>query len=309
MLYKLIYNSEIKGSVYHTNERMLKAAKEELTLKQQGSHTLDVDDTLLDLFDFTKSLGAYSRKAMPPVRSKRHRSSKHASTSASRSSLNTPPEKKRRDHSRHRTPSHQTSKTNNMRPNPSQSYVTPSSTSSGTRSGNRSHAATASDPISSTSSISPPTSGPRPSQTQVHSSNPITSGFIEHRDTKSREYINAPNGTILSPPKVKSRTVNIPPQRTQRIGGHTIVLDTTHIYIDAHALRFELYETAHQFFEVLLQNEDKLDALVEALAMENEDETWDGIPGWVVDAHGVTMQASSVLGIEDEGEDEGEDED
>jgi hypothetical protein len=47
-----------------------------------------------------------------------------------------------------------------------------------------------------------------------------------------------------------------------------------------------------------MKNQDKIDALVRALAMENDEETWDGIPGWLVGAHRVTMQVDEGNEIE-----------
>jgi hypothetical protein len=78
-------------------------------------------------------------------------------------------------------------------------------------------------------------------------------------------------------------------RKSCQIGRHTIVLDATHLHIDNHRLLVDIYATADSFFQAILENQDKIDALVEALAMENEGEAWDGIPRWLVDAHGVTM--------------------
>jgi hypothetical protein len=82
----------------------------------------------------------------------------------------------------------------------------------------------------------------------------------------------------------------MPLHKSCRIGRHIIVLNATHLHIGNHPLRFDDYETANLLFQTLLKNQDKIDALVEALAMENEEDTWEGMPGWVVDAHGVMMR-------------------
>jgi hypothetical protein len=302
MSHLLTHESEIKGSVHHTNRRILKAAQQEIVLKQQGTHPSDLDNTLEDLFDFTESFGAYAKEIMPSVRSERRRSSKYASTSTSRSTLEqVPPKRQRSDNHRSMPTPSQPKDIRNSEPIPS--HPATSNVSTGSHSGNRLDSRTQADARLGKLSPSRPASRDTVNKSNSRKLKHFTTGYMEHRDMKTREYMNAPNGNILSNPKVKSRTQSTPTRKTSQIGHHTIVLDATHIHIDNHRLRFEMYATANEFFRVLHRHADKIDALIEALAMENEEETWEGIPGWVVDAHGVTMQASA-LAVDDENREE-----
>jgi hypothetical protein len=285
IFHALIQNSEIKGSVHHTNRRILKVAKEEVISKQQATRTSGLDNNMLvDLFDFTESFGSYAKEVMPPVRSDRHRSSQHTPTSPSRSKLSrAPPKRWRSEDFYSKTTSFQPKGSRNSQPmfsHPTISDVSAGSHSSGSR-----HSGTTSDPISRVSSNTPVST-----TNNVRSANPANPGFIEPQDFRPREYINPPNQSILSHPAVMPRPRTIPLRQSCRIGRHTIVLDATHLHIDNHPLRFDMYATGNLFLQALLENQDKVDALVEALAMENEGDTWDGIPGWVVNAHGVTIR-------------------
>jgi hypothetical protein len=299
MFHLLTHGSEIKSSVHYTNKRMLKDAKQEIVSKQQRTHTSNLDNTLVDLFEFTKSFGAYAREVLPSVRSERHRSSKYTSPSTSRSTL-----EQARPKIQH--PGNYGSMAMPYQPpglrilRPAAGHPATSNISTGSHSSNSMHSRTKSDSTSSQSSPSRPTSRDTSTRSNIRNLKHVTNGYIEPQDMKAREYMNNPNGNILSHPKVKSRTTkSIPPLKTRHIGRHTIGLDATHLYIDNHSLSFEIYATADQLYEVLSENKDKLDALVEALDMEQSGEVWDGIPGWVV-AHGVTMEAS-VSGTDDEG--------
>jgi hypothetical protein len=281
----LTHNSEIKGSVHHTNERILEVAKQEVTSKQQATRTSDFDDdTLEDLLDFTESFGAYAKEVMPSVRSERRRSSRYAPTSPSKSILSQGPPKSSRSEDFRTTvgffPSKELSKSKPVSSQPATSDVF-----TGSHSSNSMYTGTSSDPVSSTSSLSIPVSRTN----NARSADPANSGFTEPQDFKRREYINPPNQSILSPPTTKSRTGLLPLEKSHRIGRHTIVLGATRLHIDNYSLRFKKHATGNLFLQALMKNQDKIDALVRALAMENDEETWDGIPGWLVSAHRVTM--------------------
>jgi hypothetical protein len=284
----------MKGSVHYTNKRILKAAKEEVASKQQATRPSDFDDDMLvDLFDFTESFRAYAKEVMPPVRSEQRRSSRYAPTSTSRSTLSqTPPKRLRPDDFHSTAKSSQPGDLRNSQPPPSHSVT--SNVSAGSFSSNSIHSRTSSGSISGTSSSSTPVSR----MNNARNANPGYSSFIEPQDFKPRLYINPPNQPILSHPAIISRPRIMPLRKSYQIGRHTIVLDATHLHIDNHGLRFDIYATANSFLQAILEHQDKIDALVEALAMENEEETWDGIPGWLVDAHGVTMQVDEGNEIE-----------
>lgn len=126
----------------------------------------------------------------------------------------------------------------------------------------------------------------------VHSN----AAMIEHHGTRAREYMNDPDGNILSPPKLKHHDTSIPNRKSARIGRHDIVLTTTEFLINAYSLHVDNYEHGLQFFQALTEPPDELDSLDEALRQGHED--WDGIPNWVINPSEVTAQASAS-GIRD----------
>ncbi|KAH6616470.1 hypothetical protein C7974DRAFT_45351 [Boeremia exigua] len=125
-----------------------------------------------------------------------------------------------------------------------------------------------------------PVSEPRTSGTDSFRPMPITGQIPERYGMRPREYINDPNGNILSPPKVKGEDTSSSQQREERVGRHVIRLNATDITINGHSLHMANYEMGQQFFKSLLKHHDKLDRLDEALGQGLEN--WEGIPDWWV---------------------------
>ena len=275
---------------------MLKAAKNEVTSKQPGSQFADFAPPPDELLDFTESLETYAKEVLHEARSSRRWFSNHASTSApGPTSERALPEIWRHVDSHSRSSSHRSRESSNARTEPS--HAASSSVSASTRPSSLSQRPiTISDSMSDISSTTQQTIESFPSENNVRNPKPNASTIIEHRDMKAREYINDPNGDILSRPKVKPRAETATVGRSRQIGRHTITLDATRFRINNHSLKVENYAVADAFFQTLLHHKDKLDALDEALAIQGPEDTWEGIPGWLVDSRGVTMQASA-LGI------------
>jgi hypothetical protein len=143
--------------------------------------------------------------------------------------------------------------------------------------------------MSKLSSVTTPIVEPKPSEDNARSLKSNARVMVEHGDMKAREYINDPDGDILSHPKVKPRAGSVPVRKTRQIGPYTVILDPTRFHINKHVLRLESYAAGDAFFHALLQHRDKLDALVEALAVVDREATKNIIPGWLVHTGGVTM--------------------
>jgi len=120
--------------------------------------------------------------------------------------------------------------------------------------------------------------------------------LVKHRDTKSREYINDPDGNILSQPKVKPPTQKSPSTKVQRLGRHTIMLSGTEFRINDRSFSITSYETADDLFSAILLQRDLIDELVKVVNGGDGNVMWYGITGWIVSPGQVT-RGSSNLGI------------
>jgi hypothetical protein len=120
--------------------------------------------------------------------------------------------------------------------------------------------------------------------------------LVEHRDTKSREYINDPDGNILSQPKVKPSTQTQPATKLQRLGRHTISLSATEFHINDRVFSITSYGTADDLFSAILRQRDWIDELVKVVNGDYGNIMWDGILGWFA-APGQVTRGSSNLGI------------
>ena len=102
--------------------------------------------------------------------------------------------------------------------------------------------------------------------------------------------MNDPDGTILSPPKLKVTGAPSLPRKIARIGRHTMTLSATEFTLNACSLHVNVYEHGLKFYQTLLENPGKLDSLDEALAQGDED--LEVVPGWVINPSEATVQAA-----------------
>jgi hypothetical protein len=81
-----------------------------------------------------------------------------------------------------------------------------------------------------------------------------------------REYINNPDGTILSPPITKNHPANVPSPKRAQVGRHTVLLDAQKFQVNANKLNFIDYAAAHALFQEVTDDEVLLDDLDKRLS-------------------------------------------
>lgn len=152
--------------------------------------------------------------------------------------------------------------------------------------------------VSDTSSAYRKAKEQRPNRARLPSVESTAGVARERLDLRAGEYINDPNGNILSPPILKS---NNQPSKTITIGRHTIKLSSTDFHFNNHQLkvgsRYD-YTIADMFYSALCEHEDKLDEL-EQILCSSHSWKWSGIPGWIITRDVVTM-LPKTLGIQEE---------
>ncbi|KAF2623605.1 hypothetical protein BU25DRAFT_177347 [Macroventuria anomochaeta] len=271
---------KIKNSVHRTRTRQLRAATRNITQNQPKGHSIDFVSAPTELLRFTTSLDTFAEEVLSSRQSSRRTNSSRASdyiSTISEPSTSTP-----------QRPS-MPATTSGINIETSSSISTVSTNSNQT-------------PILDPSSISSAPAiyddTPEPRSSHKSANKPIYSsgGTVERFDMRAREYINDPDGTILSPPKVKPHYASTSIRKETQIGRHTITLDATEFTMNTHSLRVDNYEVGLKFFQTLKEHQDKLDRLDQVLG--KGDEYWYGIPDWVITPTGVTMQATA-LGIRD----------
>jgi hypothetical protein len=89
---------------------------------------------------------------------------------------------------------------------------------------------------------------------------------IERPGMNPREYINNPDGTILSPPITKNHPANSPPTKIKQVGRHTVLLDAKKFQVNANKLNFIDYAAAHALFQEVTDDETILDNLDKRLS-------------------------------------------
>ncbi|KAH7398567.1 hypothetical protein BKA66DRAFT_453390 [Pyrenochaeta sp. MPI-SDFR-AT-0127] len=116
---------------------------------------------------------------------------------------------------------------------------------------------------------------------------------IEHRGS-TREYMNDPDGNIMSRPKMKSRSSSATASssteeqelRRQNIGSHTIKLGNRHVNFNEHRFPATDHAIAEAFFQALVSSGDKLDALDYVLSQPSTaNRRWFGIEGWMINMY------------------------
>jgi hypothetical protein len=293
--FQLTLNSNIKSTVHDTNKRMLKEARDETTQQRQGERTLDLNHIPEDLLQFTESLGAYAKEVLPPVRPSRRSLPSQKSNSASGSVVT--PGRWRRQDPPSTSSSNQVHISREIESRPGLATSSSVSTSASSHS-SREQIIAAPDTISSVSSTrqevvkSKTPSGRANERTRVKRGGRTFLGFPE---TKSREYINDPEGNILSHPKVKHHGPASHVPKTQQMGRHEMELSATHFRINDHSYSIPDYHVGEAFFRTLLQHPDRFDELVEILDTGDKAEEWGGIPGWVVGPRQILKQPETLV--------------
>jgi hypothetical protein len=296
----LTLSSDNKSSVQDTNKRKLIAAKDKTVRLLKGKKTADLAYVPDDLMHFTESLRGYAKEVLSPIRSSRRSHSNRSSTSVAGTGFVQTPLRWRSQDPGSISPSNQAhiSRQANLRPG----LATSSSVSTSANSRSSSvQIIPRPKTISSVSSASHETvesklgNGRENEQTHLRHGAP---SFFEIRDMKSREYINDPEGNILSRPKVRNLTLEPHAPKTQQMGRHKMILSATDFRINNHSYVVKKYHVAAALFQTLLRHPDKFDKLVEVLDAGEEEEKWDGIPGWVADSRRILRQPENI-GIED----------
>jgi hypothetical protein len=81
-----------------------------------------------------------------------------------------------------------------------------------------------------------------------------------------REYINNPDGTILSPPIMKNHPANVPSTKRAQIGRHTISLDAKIFQVNANKLNVINHAAADALFQEFFRDETILGELDKRLS-------------------------------------------
>jgi hypothetical protein len=82
----------------------------------------------------------------------------------------------------------------------------------------------------------------------------------------SREYINNPDGTILSPPIMKDHSANSSSPKRKQVGRHTVLLDAKTFQVNANKLNVISYAVAEALFQEVIRDKNLLDKLDERLS-------------------------------------------
>ncbi|KAH3966052.1 hypothetical protein HBH92_186350 [Parastagonospora nodorum] len=280
-------------SVHEVKERVLKSAIDVSLKEQQSKGTSEFDITRRDLSVFTKAFETYGKQILPVSKHPRYRSGSNDGTiSDSEATL------------LQATPRNSRSRN----PNSNSTLGRPLHTSRNitTISG---HTKLSQTPFSTVLDMPIVEVSIRPDAEPVVSraegettrqvstkersdqketiSAPLLHGLFKSMDIKSREYINDPDGNILSPPKVKSPLKN-PLTKLQKIGRHTIMLSATEFRINGRSFGMSSYETADDLFSAILLQRDLVDELVKVVNGGYGNILWDGIPGWFASPGKVT---------------------
>ena len=301
IVHPLICSRQVTQEVHCTYTEVLDNAKNNLSVHQAKSPADDILPTPDELFEFTHSFEMYAEQVLPPQQASRPTRSPVPSSTSRDKYRGVRSERKPSVAASSGIPNQPLSQMPGSHSETSVSTEQSTFWSSNQSSRNQSSRLSANPliVISSVSDISPASSKvARPSSScrnerlkTEQSKNDHTS--VERNGERigyrAREYINDPDGTILSPPKVKPRFSSAPPEpfirkyplrRTEQIGRHTISINDTKFYLNEDFISFENHATAEAFFDALIANAGKLDSLEQALIQRND---WDEVSGWVVD--------------------------
>jgi hypothetical protein len=105
----------------------------------------------------------------------------------------------------------------------------------------------------------------------------------------SREYINDPDGTILSPPIIKDPLANSPSPKREQVGRHTVLLDAKTFQVNANKLNVINYAAADAFFEKIILDKNLLDDLDKELSGGCQKRLFYSISDWQIEIGGIRI--------------------
>ena len=273
--------------IHRENKKTLEEAKHGIAKHQEKRETTDDVPAPDELSKFTETLDDYARELLPPRRSSR----RTGSSASAASVVSSEPIHRRSFQSASRTRADPSTANTGNTANPSNNTSPTSSSVSGD---------SLQPPVVTPSTASDVSSGFDNIPDVGLPPNTQASVTIEHPGMRAREYVNDPNGNILSPPVLRQTRQ---PSKTVIIRGHTITLDATSFNFNEIQLNIgsrHRYTIADMFFSALKEHGDKLDELNQVLRSRHKrgpDWKWSRIPGWEVTSHSVNM-LPITLGIQ-----------
>jgi hypothetical protein len=105
----------------------------------------------------------------------------------------------------------------------------------------------------------------------------------------SREYINDPDGTILSPPIMKDHPAKSPSPKREQVGRHTVLLDARTFQVNANTLNFIDYAAAYAFFQEVIKHENILDEVDDSLSNGCQDGLFYSTSDWQFEIGGIRL--------------------
>jgi hypothetical protein len=113
---------------------------------------------------------------------------------------------------------------------------------------------------------------------------------IERPGMNPREYINDPNGTILSPPIIKNHPADKPSTKRAQVGRHTISLSAKTFQLNDNKLEVISYAAADAFFQEVIHREDMLDELNGKLSGGCQEGWYYHTSDWQIEIGGIRIQ-------------------
>jgi hypothetical protein len=102
--------------------------------------------------------------------------------------------------------------------------------------------------------------------------------------------MNDPDGTILSPPIMKSHPANSSSTRREQVGRHTVLLSVTTFQVNANKLKIMDYAAADAFFKDIIRRENKLDELDKRLSDGCQERWTHRTSDWLFETGGITLR-------------------
>ena len=270
------------------NNNMLKEAMAKVAAYQNKKKTADNVPALEQLLRFNAALDEYAEKTLPPRRSI-HRPSSSSSVPMVCIGRRTVPLVAQRAPAASYTPSIRS----DLETYREVVCATHYSCSSSNISKTSSQCSTATSSSASDASANESITTPDPSQKSVNAAQRADT-IIERPGMGPREYMNDPNGTILSPPIVKTPADKHQTEKAQ-VGRHTITLSAKLFHVNANKLNVTGYAAAYAFFQDLLVREDRLDDLDKQLSNGCQESIFYDIPRWRIEIGGIRIHGHSLL--------------
>lgn len=270
--------------VHDENVKTLKDAQDKVTVFQKKIKTASDVPAPLELIEFTRTLNVYAKEVLP---SKQPNYRATSSASVSSSSRHRPVSQ----HHLHTTSRHHLAPENDGSGRTAKSTKNISPTSSTISSTSRKPPATASSSSSEVSVASKKVSDQRPVHRAVHVPDARFTVGVARSELRAREYMNDPDGDILSPPKLRGHDTKGPVHRNTQIGRHIITLRSTDFILNKNVLPINDYQIANAFYHAVVEHEDRLDELDRILSIRlnmSPGSKWLGIPDWEITSRQIT---------------------